>query len=167
MNGNQTHAALNAAAQGDVNALRELLRASSAAVVCAADNPDEFTSLHVAAASGHVAVVEFLLSDEVKADATTPRGNNFTPLHSAAMQGHTEICRLLIEAGADPNVQTDPQGYAPLHSASFGGHVQTVRYLIEQNADTTLRNYRGETPIETAIRQQQADVIATITELTA
>ena len=64
-------------------------------------------------------------------------------------------------------MQTEPQGYAPLHSASFGGHVETVRLLIARGGDTSLRNYRDEQPIDTAKRQNQGDVIAAITELTA
>jgi ankyrin repeat protein len=161
-----TQNVLRAAANGDIQILRDLLRSTSPAVVRAADDPNEFTALHLAAAGGNVDVVRFLLSEEIGADATAARGNNFTPLHSAAMYGHTSVCELLIDAGADPNIQTDPQGYAPLHSASFGGHVDTVRLLISRNADTTLRNYRDELPIETARRQQQHEVIAAITELT-
>jgi len=80
------------------------------------------------------------------------------------MQGHASICDFLITAGADPNVQTDPQGYAPLHSASWGGHEEAVRVLIQNGADLTLRNYRNETPQETAERQGQVAVVAAIAE---
>lgn len=70
----------------------------------------ELTTLHWAAASGSVEVVRFLLSPSVGADARAGRNNKFTPLHSAAMQGHAVICEELLGAGAQVNVQTDPQG---------------------------------------------------------
>ena len=85
------------------------------------DNPDELTTLHWAAASGALKSVDYLMSHAVQADPRAARGNNFTPLHGAAMNGHTAICQALLNAGAEINIQTEPQGYAPLHSAAFGG----------------------------------------------
>ena len=163
---NQIHTALDAAARGDVDALRNLLQSSSPDTVRADNDPHELSALHLAAAGGHLDAMRFLLSPEVDSEPNCTRINNFAPLHSAAMHGHTAACELLLDAGADANTQTDPQGYAPLHSASFGGHVDTVRLLIARGGDPSLRNYRDEQPIDTAKRQNQDDVIAAITELT-
>ena len=144
--------AREAARSGDLAALMRLLDSHGAAAVRADYSPDDLTSLHWAAAAGCRDVVEFLLSDDVHADPRATRCNNFTPLHSAAMEGHSSICKLLLDAGADPNVQTDPQGYTPMHSASWGGHVDTVQMLLAHGANEELRNYRDETAIETARR---------------
>ena len=106
--------------------------------------------------------MRFLLAQPVGADPRAARNNNFTPLHSAAMQGHAAVCEVLIGAGAEVNVQTDPQGYAPLHSAAFAGHIGAIRVLLAHGANRGLVNYRGERPADTARRTGQleaADVL--------
>jgi ankyrin repeat protein len=39
--------------------------------------------------------------------------NNFTPLHLAVLKGRYEIVKLLLEKGANLNIQND-DGYVPL-----------------------------------------------------
>lgn len=163
--GPATHQARQAAARGDLAALNKVFEAHGASVVRADDDPMELTTLHLVAAAGSQELVAYLLSDKICADPTAARINNFTPLHSAAMNGFAAICDHLIEAGADPNVQTDPQGYAPLHSAAWGGHVEAVRVLRRHGARDDLRNHRGEMPVETAERQDQEEVVAEFREI--
>lgn len=151
---------LNAAKRGNTDALRLLAKKHGIDAVRADGDPGTVTALHWAAGSGNEETVLFLLSEEIGSDVNARRGNNFTPLHSAAMFGHTHICRLLLARGADPNVQTDPQGYVPMHSAAWGGHTETVRLLMQHGARTDLRNYRDEIPLETARRQGRSEVIA-------
>jgi ankyrin repeat protein len=151
-----------AATRGDVEALRRLLAAHGAAAIRLDADPEELTTLHLAAASGIVAAVEFLLAPPVEADARATRDNQFTPLHSAAMFGHTEVCELLLGTGADVNAQTDPQGYAPLHSAAFAGHVETIRVLLAHGGDCSLLNYRGEKPADTARRTGQMAAVGVL-----
>ncbi|MHC5539043.1 ankyrin repeat domain-containing protein [Singulisphaera rosea] len=144
---------------GDVATLEQLIAEHGGAAVRADGDPNELTPLHWAAATGSAEMVRFLLAPPVGADPRAARINNFTPLHSAAMQGHAAVCQILIEAGADINVQTDPQGYAPLHSAAFAGHVEAIRVLLAHGANRTLVNYRGERPSETARRTGQVEAI--------
>jgi hypothetical protein len=99
----------NAAVAGDVAALRQLVATHGGAAVRLDGDPAELTALHWAAASGNVEAVRFLLAPPVGADPRAARNNNFTPLHAAAMQGHAAVCEVLIAAGAEVNVQTDPQ----------------------------------------------------------
>jgi cytohesin len=145
----------NAAVAGDVAALRQLVATHGAAAVRLDGDPAELTALHWAAASGNVEAVRFLLATPVEADPRAARNNNFTPLHSAALQGHAAVCEMLIGAGAEVNVQTDPQGYAPLHSAAFAGHIEAIRVLLAHGANRGLVNYRNERPAETARRTGQ------------
>ncbi len=148
-----------AAVAGDVSSLKQLLDTHGGISIRMDSDPAELTALHWAAASGNVEAVQFLLGPLVGADPSAARNNNFTPLHSAAMQGHAAVCEVLIGAGADVNVQTNPQGYAPLHSAAFGGHVEAIRVLLAHGADRTLVNYRSERPADTARRTGQAEAI--------
>jgi hypothetical protein len=114
------------------------------------DTGDELTALHMAASEGRVEVVELLL--RCGADPRARRLNQFSPLHAAAMNGHAAVVDMLLAAGAQPNVQTSPQAYAPLHSAAWAGHEAVIAALLVGGAMTGLRNYRNETPAETARR---------------
>lgn len=149
----------NAAIAGDVAALTQLVATHGGSAVRLDGDPGELTALHLAAASGKVEAIQFLLATPVEADPGAVRINNFTPLHSAAMQGHADVCEALLRAGADVNVQTNPQGYAPLHSAAFAGHIGAIRVLLAHGADRSLVNYRGERPADTAKRTGQAEAV--------
>jgi len=128
-------------------------------------NPGELASIHWAAGAGNIEIVQYLLSDDINENPNLTRGNNFTPLHAASMHGFTEVVELLIEKGANVNIQTDPQKYAPIHSASFGGHLETIKVLVKNGADVTLKNYRNELPIDTAKRQEQVEAVEYFEEL--
>ncbi len=128
-------------------------------------NPNELAAIHWAASSGNIEIVRFLLSDEINENPNLTRMNNFTPLHSASMYGHHQIVELLIEKGADVNIQTEPQKYAPIHSASFAGHLKTIKILVKHGADITLKNYRDELAIDTAKRQHQIATIKYLEDL--
>ncbi|MCW8133968.1 MAG: ankyrin repeat domain-containing protein [Planctomycetota bacterium] len=59
-----------------------------------------------------------------------------TPLSNATRGGHLDVVKLLIEAGADPNLPEEgiaPLGHA-LHSAVVNNHIEVVRYLLEKGA---------------------------------
>ena len=148
-----------AAVAGDAAALRQLVATHGGPAIRLDGDSAELTALHWAAASGSVEAVRFLLGPPVGADPRAARNNNFTPLHSAAMQGHAAVCEVLLGAGADVNVRTNPQGYAPLHSAAFAGHIAAIRVLLAHGADRGLVNYRGERPADTARRTGQAEAV--------
>jgi len=128
-------------------------------------NQEELASIHWAVGSGNIEIAKYLLSEEVNESANLTRGNNFSPLHAESMNGFTDIVELLIENGANVNVQTDPQKYAPIHSASFGGHLETIKVLVKNGADLSLRNYRNELPIDTAKRQNQLETVKYFEEI--
>ena len=149
----------DAATAGDMTTLRQLVATHGGPAVRVDGDPEELTALHWASASGNVEAVRFLLAPPVAADPRAARNNNFTPLHAAAMQGHAAVCQVLLEAGAQVNVQTDPQGYTPLHSAAFAGHVAAILVLLAYGADRGLVNYRGERPADTAQRTGQVEAV--------
>ena len=145
------------AAADQVVAMTELVSTYGAADVLMEADPDELTALHLAAGSGALGVVEYLLSDPIGADSRAARINNFTPLHAAAMNGHATVCQALLRAGACANVQTKPQGYTPLHSAAFAGHVEAIQVLLSHGAKREFCNYRDEKPVDTALRQGKVE----------
>jgi ankyrin repeat protein len=73
----------------------------------------------------------------------------WTPLHLAAIKGNEETARMLIDAGADLNLQ-DEDGYTPLNWAARVGKIEIVRMLIAAGADVNLQNEDGWTPLHLA-----------------
>jgi len=97
--------------------------------------------LHVAARENSILCVEAILSHcsnkssdgeavhvEVDALATEHRQ---TPLMTAAAHGHVDIVRMLIDAGADINRQTDGCSTALIVACHYG-HVDCVHTLLGQ-----------------------------------
>jgi len=154
-----TKAVKEAAIAGDAATLAQLVAIHGGPAIRQDSDPAELTTLHWAAVSGSVEAVRLLLAQPVEADPRAARGNNFTPLHSAAMRGHAAVCEVLLTAGAQVNVQTDPQKYAPLHSAAFAGHIDAIRVLLVHGADRSLVNYRNEKPADTARRTGQTEAM--------
>ncbi len=60
---------------------------------------DGWTPLHYAATSGHLDVVEYLISKEVDIDAHSP--SDTTPLMMAARYGHIRVVKYLLDNDAD------------------------------------------------------------------
>ncbi|KAM3871231.1 tonsoku-like protein [Diretmus argenteus] len=113
------------------------------------------TSLHRACIDGNLKQVQYLVE---QGHPVNPRDYcGWTPLHEASNHGHYEIVALLLERGANINDPGGPQceGVTPLHDALICGHLQVARLLVERGASVTIRNSKGETPIET-LRQWHA-----------
>jgi len=73
-----------------------------------------------------------------------------TPLHWACYMGSENVTAFLL---AQHNVQIDvfdEQEQTPLHLATIYGNTRIVRRLLIKGADRTLRNGKGEKPIEIA-----------------
>ena len=82
----------------------------------------------------------------------------WTPLHWAARAGKIEIVRMLIDAGANVNVQTNG-GSTPLHEAVRYGSVEIVRMLIDAGADVNLQDEDGKLPYELATTLEMKTIL--------
>ena len=71
-----------------------------------------------------------------------------TPLISAALFGRTEIAKLLINAGANLNVQNN-DGSTALITAAFFCRPEIVKMLLVKKANKTIKNNFGQTAYET------------------
>ena len=64
--------------------------------------------VHWACRKGDVTALQLMIEDKVNID--TPDNGSWTPLFWGCSEGHLEIVRLLLEAGANPTIDTAPQG---------------------------------------------------------
>ena len=80
----------------------------------------EMTSLHLAAAMGHVELVRLLLQHNFDIDATTKETEN-TPVHLAAMNNKPSVVDLLLSSGCNYS-KTNANGDTPMHIAVGQSH---------------------------------------------
>ncbi len=88
-----------------------------------------------------------------------------TPLYKAAVQGETEIVRVLLEAGADPNLESrgEDEG-TPLCAAACWGRTDIVRLLLQHGADPNEVETKERGPM-TALAWAQHGGYAEVAEL--
>jgi ankyrin repeat protein len=71
----------------------------------------------------------------------------------AAIKGNEEIARMLIDAGANVNVQ-NKRGRTPLHRAASDGSVEIARMLIDAGARKDIPNEDGKFPYDLTTNEE-------------
>lgn len=90
----------------------------------------DFTSLGIAAAAGHLRIVQQLLSAGADINwGPTP------PLCYAATQGQLEVVKCLVRHGAQLDSAVEVGGCTSLYLAAQRGHLGVVRFLVQAGAD--------------------------------
>ena len=56
------------------------------------------------------------------------------------------MVRLLLDAGANPNIPGGDENYTPLHEAVEVGSIDIVEILVERGANKEARTISGKTP---------------------
>lgn len=119
---------------------------------------DGFQPLGLAAYFGKVEAVKYLIKAGAEVNSPSKNSLGVTPLQSAVAGGHLEITRLLLEAGASPNVR-ERGGYTPLHAAAQNGDVEIVRSLIFGGADVEAVSEKNERPLDIAQKSGHHEVV--------
>lgn len=134
-------------------------------------SPSGKTALILAAEHGSVEVVKALIATGAnvnvssnKPPSTEPRmlyvypedlkfpenrKISYTALVFAGARNHDAVIKVLLEAGADPNVR-DWMGYTPLNEASLRSRKSVVKALLDGGADPNLGSYADDTPLMNA-----------------
>ena len=98
------------------------------------------TWLHVAAAHGHLEIIEFLINAGIDINA---QGGTFSTnvLERAATKGNLDIVEYLINHNVE--IDTSEPDRNPLFAAIYGGDFGIVELLVETNIDISIK-YSGE-----------------------
>ena len=115
------------------------------------------TLLMCAAAHGSVKCARFLIT-ECKANVNKRNFTGFSALHWAAFSGRIECVKLLLDAGALLESQTD-DGRTPLHIAASRGHLQFLKFIVSCGADLHAVTSIGWTAVHYALINNQKSVV--------
>jgi ankyrin repeat protein len=118
---------------------------------------DGFQPIGLAAYFGRTEAVEYLIKAGAEVNSPSKNSLGVTPLQSAVAGGHLEIIRLLLAAGASPNVR-ERGGYTPLHAAAQNGDVEIVRCLIFGGANVDATSDNDEKPLDMALKSGHDEV---------
>uniref|UniRef100_A0A3B3BE40 Si:ch211-272n13.3 n=1 Tax=Oryzias melastigma TaxID=30732 RepID=A0A3B3BE40_ORYME len=140
-----------AALQADLGKLRQLVKKNDINQV----DKENRTALHIACASGHVEVVQFLV--ENKARLNLCDNQNRSALMKAVQGQHERCVSFLLENDAEPNV-VDINGNTALHLAANIPSVSTAELLLQHSADIDAQNKEGFTPLTVAVREDHIEM---------
>ena len=103
-------------------------------------------------------VVRAFVEAGVDVNACEESERRENPLLIAARNYGATVCRLLLEAGADPNVQ-DAYGNTPLHNVcAYSDDAETARMLLAAGANPNVLNGLGQTPMELAMKNMRPGI---------
>ncbi|XP_070590335.1 NF-kappa-B inhibitor epsilon [Erythrolamprus reginae] len=128
------------------------------------------TALHLACQQQSLECVELLLSLKKPASAMQTRKTvqdlqlqnwqGLTCLHISTLKGNLQLMALLVQNGADINVQDGTSGKTPLHLAVENHDEVAVRYLLRLGAQVDSQMYNGCTPLHLAVGRNDATIAA-------
>jgi ankyrin repeat protein len=114
------------------------------------------SELIAAAAGNDLKQVEALLKLGVNPNARVDQWGENALMH-AVLHGNIDMTRVLLEAGADPNLKG--RGFTPLGMAALRGQTRIVRMLLKAGADVDLKSSDSNTPIIAAAIMHRTDVV--------
>lgn len=137
-----TQTLLDAALHGDLATVAALLlQDTSLANSVLPDAYEGAPPLALAAAGGHLQVVQALLDAGAEADRS---GQDGTALMMAVWNNLPEVAELLLARGASANAP-GPCGETPLHYAALKGRVELGRLLLAHGATPNAHTTQGHT----------------------
>ncbi|KAK3879401.1 hypothetical protein Pcinc_016031, partial [Petrolisthes cinctipes] len=142
-----------AARCGDAALLKELIQVHNKPTILY-DNRG-WRPLHEAASQGHQECVRLLvMADDAEVDTLTFSG--LTPLYLAVvkhleMDGESECVKILLEAGADPDMAHGVSWSLPVTKAVR--NVALVKQLLDAGADPNREEFENGTPLHAAVEE--------------
>jgi len=108
------------------------------------------TIVHLAARSGQVDFLEFLVGVDIGANVRATREDGATALHVACeIPSAAEMAKYLVKKGLDVNAKRK-DGATCLHAAAYVGNVDLVAFLLTRGGDAAIAMESGATPVHCA-----------------
>ncbi|NWH66804.1 ZDH13 Palmitoyltransferase, partial [Geococcyx californianus] len=134
---------------------------------CGADpsliDGEGFRSLHLAVLFQHTPIVAYLISKGQNIDTTDLNGQ--TPLMLSAQKAiGPEPTKFLLKFNPSLNAVDNVQKNTALHWAIASGNASAVDLLLEAGASLTIKNGKGETPLDLAYQSLNRLVVYMVKE---
>lgn len=148
------HRLVDAAKQGDKEALRSLLKEHADVNEREADGA---TALSWAAYQDDLEMANLLLAAGAKANAANEYG--ITPLSLACNNGSAAMVNKLLQGGADPNT-ANWSGETPLMRCARTGNLDAVKSMLARRADVNAKEARnGHTALMWAVAEKHEEIV--------
>jgi ankyrin repeat protein len=121
------------------------------------------TALHYAAFCGIHDVAAFLIVEHSQDVNARGFAKKETPLYVASRRGEGDVARVLLEHGADAEIQDDDK-LTPLHRASEEGHAKVARVLLDHGVNTEARDSLKQSPLLLASEKGHLEVARLLLE---
>src|SRR5579862_8451295 len=144
---------LDAAKNGDKDALRSLIQKKADVNVAEADGA---TALHWASYRDDLDSADLLIRAGANVNAANDLG--VTPLWTASLNGSAAMVRKLLAAHANPDAAL-LAGETPVMVAARGGYPEVVELLLNKDANANAHGARGQTALMWAVSQKHPDVV--------
>uniref|UniRef100_A0A8D9F0T5 Leucine-rich repeat serine/threonine-protein kinase 1 n=2 Tax=Cacopsylla melanoneura TaxID=428564 RepID=A0A8D9F0T5_9HEMI len=121
--------------------------------------------LHQAALWENAELLEDLLEGDQISHINSQDSWGRTPLHTAAMRD-SGCLRVLLQAGADPNIQAGPrcENRTALHLSAENGFKDNILLLLAHKADITIRDCLNQTALDIAIKSDHQECVDILTK---
>jgi ankyrin repeat protein len=133
---------------GDVTSIRLLINAG--ADLNLKDPGNERTPLFIAACSGCSDAMKLLLdsqADDLEIVINRKDKYGKTLLFCAAENGHKEVAKILLDAGARPDIKCSGKEDTNSCIAARRGHFELVKLLLQYPVDINKPNIHGDSPL--------------------
>ncbi|CAD6208853.1 GSCOCG00010682001-RA-CDS, partial [Cotesia congregata] len=142
--------------------LRALLNAAGREIRLSIDGKGKIPLL-LAVEAGNQSMCRELLAQQAPEQlrATTPAGD--TALHLAARRRDVDMVRILVDYGAQVDMQNG-EGQTPLHIASAEGDETLVKYFYGVRASASIADHQDRTPMHLAAENGHASIIDLLAE---
>lgn len=144
--------------------LMQLILRSSPAEIRVATDADGNIPLFLAIETGNHGLCRELLNEMAKEQTVVKKPpNGDTALHMALAKRDVELLKLLVDCGADVDVQ-NVDGETILHQACTEGLENYVRFLHAAGANPNLRDKEEQTPLHVATFHGSVKIVEMLTE---
>jgi ankyrin repeat protein len=114
-----------------------------------------YLPITLACYAGNDAVAIYLANETDNLDLSSVNG---TALTAAVFKKRVAVVKVLLEAGANPNVG-DTNGTTPLHYAVMSQNEELIRLLIKNDADKYKMDKKGKSPLDYALLLKNKNII--------